>query len=254
MLAIGDREVAVRMWGPPDAPAVLVLHGGWGAGFYDFDAVAAALAIDHRVVLFDRTGYGGSGRRAVFARPFHAWAADEAEAVIAALGLVRPALWGHSDGAVIALQLALRTPAAYRALVLEALHVDREKPSSRRFFTDMLENPAAFGPRVAARLAAEHGDPDWRAILAAGGQVWLDLATQPGDLYAGHAPDLTVPTLLLHGAADPRTEPGELDAIRALPCVEDATLASAGHSPHSERAHAADAIARAAAFLRRHRR
>jgi pimeloyl-ACP methyl ester carboxylesterase len=42
--------------------------------------------------------------------------------------------------------------------------------------------------------------------------------------------------LLIHGDADPRTEPGELDGIcTCLPHAQVAVLAGAGHSPHSER-------------------
>ena len=35
------------------------------------------------------------------------------------------------------------------------------------------------------------------------------------DLYGGRLAQLRVPALVIHGAKDPRTEPGELDALRA---------------------------------------
>jgi len=45
----------------------------------------------------------------------------------------------------------------------------------------------------------------------------------------------------VHGGRDPRTEPGELDALRrALPGAAFAILPDGGHSPHSERATADD--------------
>ena len=48
--------------------------------------------------------------------------------------------------------------------------------------------------------------------------------------------------VVAHGEADPRTEPGELDAVRAsLPTAQLALLPGAGHSPHSERS-AAEAV------------
>jgi pimeloyl-ACP methyl ester carboxylesterase len=41
--------------------------------------------------------------------------------------------------------------------------------------------------------------------------------------------------LVIHGAKDPRTEPGELEALRAaLPRGRVEVLDAAGHSPHSE--------------------
>ena len=58
------------------------------------------------------------------------------------------------------------------------------------------------------------------------------------DLYGGTLDRLRLPTLLLHGARDPRTEPGELDAIRAAlgHTARFEIFPEGGHSPHSERA------------------
>jgi pimeloyl-ACP methyl ester carboxylesterase len=60
---------------------------------------------------------------------------------------------------------------------------------------------------------------------------------------------------LLHGARDPRTEPGELDALRmALESggrreTTFAILDEGGHSPHSEHATADEVTEAAATFL-----
>jgi len=67
-------------------------------------------------------------------------------------------------------------------------------------------------------------------------------ATQPDiaaadDLYAARLHEITAPTLIIHGRLDPRTEPGELDAIRhELPNAEMQILNEGTHSPHSESA------------------
>ncbi|MBA3821087.1 MAG: alpha/beta hydrolase [Deltaproteobacteria bacterium] len=239
--------------GVPPAPPLLILHGGWGYGFYPFDAALAALTGERRCVIPDRTGYGRSPRVTAFPPRFHEAAAAEAEAVLEAVGIERCAIWGHSDGAVIAAWMAVRQPARYAAVILEALHVDRAKPRSRGFFTQMAEDPDSFGDRVTAKLAAEHG-ADWRTVLRADGRVWLDLAAAPElDTLDGRWPELRAPVLLLHGSEDPRTEPGELERVRrAVPQAELAMIAGAGHSPHSERAAAAEATVIATRFLRAH--
>lgn len=235
---------------------LLVLHGGWGAAFYPFDVQLAALGAEHRFLIPDRTGYGPSPRIDHLPPHFHEAAAIEAEHFLDALGIERCAVWGHSDGAVIAVLAALRRPDRYRAIVLEALHVDRAKPRSRAFFTMMAEDPDGFGPRVTERLAADHGEDRWRDVLRAGGRAWLDIAATPGDadLFADRLCELRVPALVLHGADDPRTEPGELDRVRReVPTAAFAVIPGGGHSPHSERAASAAATAAAAAFLRAHR-
>lgn len=136
--------------------------------------------------------------------------------------------------------MAIAEPARFAGVVLEALHLDREKPRSREFFTRMADDPDAFGERVTAKLAADLG-PDWRTIIRADGRAWLALAAAPEhDLFDQRLHELTVPTLVLHGSDDPRTEPGELDRLRReVPGAEVHLLEGAGHGPHSERAYAA---------------
>jgi len=48
---------------------------------------------------------------------------------------------GHSDGAVIALLMALAAPRSLSGLIVEATHVFRNKPASRAFFETMRDNP-----------------------------------------------------------------------------------------------------------------
>jgi pimeloyl-ACP methyl ester carboxylesterase len=231
------------------APLVL-LHGGWGYGFYPHDDAIAKL--DRRFVIPDRTGYGGSPHIAELPAKFHVAAAIETEKLLDALGIERPVVWGHSDGAVIATILALRHPERYEGIVVEAIHLAREKPHSRDFFLRMRDDPDAFGERVTRKLADEHGEDYWRTIIRAGGRAWLDFEANPsGDLYDHRLGELRVPTLVIHGADDPRTEPGELDRMRhEVPAARIEMIEGGGHSPHSTRATAAQVTAIVDSFLR----
>lgn len=235
---------------------LVFLHGGWGYEVYPFDRQIAALEATHRIIIPDRMGYGRSPRasstNARIELDFHARAADETRALLDRLGLERPVLWGHSDGAVIALLLALATPDRVAALVLEAMHLGGHKPASRGFFETILRNPDSVGERVATTLARDHG-AGWRELITRHSTVWLRLADErppDADFYDGRLGGLRVPALVLHGARDPRTEPGELDAIRAaLPHARFVVLPEGGHSPHSERATADRVTGIVAGFL-----
>ncbi len=231
-------EIHVREGGARSGSPVVILHGGWGYEAYPFDAAIDALAPAHRVVAPDRVGYGRSGRVAALPRGFHRLMAEETLAVMDALGIEKAAVWGHSDGAVIAAHMAFLAPRRGSAVVLEAVHFFALKRSSVEFFETAVRDPEKFGPAVVEACRKDHGD-SWKEVLAAGGWAWLDIIDEGRrgrrDVYSGRLPEVRAPTLVLHGARDPRTEPGEVDAaLAALPRARLLQL-DAGHSPHTSR-------------------
>jgi pimeloyl-ACP methyl ester carboxylesterase len=245
----GTRPIELRYQaGGRGAPMVL-LHGGWGYGFYPHDDAIAKL--DRRFLIPDRTGYGGSPHVAELPPKFHVGAAIETEKLLDTLAIHGSVLWGHSDGAIIATILALRDPTRYQGIIVEAIHLDRAKPRSREFFLQMANDPEAFGERVTRKLADEHGEDYWRTIIRAGGRAWLDIAATPNeDFYEHRLHELRVPMLVVHGADDPRTEPGELDRIvREVPAARIEMIEGGGHSPHSARNTAARVTAIVEGFL-----
>lgn len=234
-----------------EGPPLVLLHGGWGHGYYPWDLGALA---GFRVLAPDRAGYGRSTPLpGDLPRGFHQAMAEETRALLDALGVARAHLWGHSDGAVIALRMALDDPARFPRVVAEATHVWKRKPASRAFFAGG-ERPDAFPGLKVERMEADHG-ARWRDVPRAGGRAWLALADEATradeDLYGGRLAAMRADVLLLHGARDPRTEPGEFEALRkTLPRAEVAWLEQGGHCPHAERAVRDEATRRAVAFLR----
>jgi pimeloyl-ACP methyl ester carboxylesterase len=101
-----------------DGPPVVLLHGN-GAMIQDFEisGVLDAAAERHRVIAFDRPGFGHSDRPRR-----RTWTAvEQAELIHAALkqlGVDRPIVVGHSWGTLVALAMALAYPDDVRGLVL----------------------------------------------------------------------------------------------------------------------------------------
>jgi pimeloyl-ACP methyl ester carboxylesterase len=230
------------------------LHGGWGYEIYPLDAQMSSLASHHRFIVPDRSGYGRSGAIGDLPPDFHRRALVETRAVVDALGLERPILWGHSDGAIVALLFGLAAPDRIAGAIVEAPHYYTRKPGSRAFFETMLANPrSALGASVVDVLARDHGDR-WPAVVELHSRAWLrigdEAAFEAEDFYGGRLPELALPLLVVHGLRDPRTEPGELDALQdALPRARFHIPHEGGHSPHSERATADGVTEAIAAFV-----
>jgi pimeloyl-ACP methyl ester carboxylesterase len=99
---------------------VVLIHGNAVTGDdYNTSGVARCLLGTHRVVIFDRPGFGHSDRPR-----WRPWAAfEQAELLhkaLARLGVRRPVVVGHSWGTLVALALAIRHPADTGGLVLLA--------------------------------------------------------------------------------------------------------------------------------------
>lgn len=97
---------------------LVLLHGN-GSMIQDFETsgLLAAAAERYRVIVFDRPGYGYSGRpRSTVWTP--AAQADLLHAALAKIGISRAIVLGHSWGASVAVALGLRHPQAVEALVL----------------------------------------------------------------------------------------------------------------------------------------
>lgn len=233
---------------------LVFLHGGWGYEVYPFDRQIDAFGDHFRILIPDRTGYGRSTRLSHVPTDFHARAAVETMRFLNALHIERPVLWGHSDGAVVAAKVGLTAPNRISGLILEAFHFYRVKPGSREFFEVMAGDPGLLGERVVTTLAREHGEDYWHTLIVINGKAWLGIADEAThaqhDLYDAKLLDLRVPTLFIHGSRDPRTEPGEIDAVRAqLPNARIEIIEGGGHSPHSESASATESNRVASEFL-----
>jgi pimeloyl-ACP methyl ester carboxylesterase len=99
-------------------PAIVLLHGlGSMTRDMTVSGILDALAADHRVIAFDRPGFGYSER------PRNRVWTPAAQAALLRkaldrLGVARPLIVGHSWGTMVALEMALREPDRTAGLVL----------------------------------------------------------------------------------------------------------------------------------------
>ena len=191
-------------------PDVVVLLHGVGVGAPAFDAVAAALARTHAVVVPDRRGYGTHAAAAP-ATGFDEHVDDLAATVdhLRARHGRAPAVVGVSGGATLTLALALAAAAAgdLRGLGPLVVHEPLVGPLAPRLHTAVTE---AYERSVAAdaQLAATY------VAGLIGPATWAALPTAEREAIAGRTPTIAAEVPHFLGFA-PR--PDELDALRGHP-------------------------------------
>jgi pimeloyl-ACP methyl ester carboxylesterase len=118
-----SRNVVLRQlrfhfleWGSPDAPPIVLLHGGHQSA-HSWDLVSLHLAQRFHVLALDQRGHGDSEWARDVSYTNHEMSLD-AEAFIEAMGLRRPILIGHSMGGRNAMLLTRRSRSLLSALVI----------------------------------------------------------------------------------------------------------------------------------------
>jgi pimeloyl-ACP methyl ester carboxylesterase len=229
---IGSRRLEYRMIpGEAKRPALVFLHEGLGSmGLWrDFpDRLAARLGT--RALIYSRFGYGQSDGLETNRAPsfMHGEALDVLPALLSRLGIERPLLVGHSDGASIALIHAAVHPA--RGLALMAPHVFVE-PVTVASIARIRE--AYRTTDLRERLARHHAHVD-DAFLG-----WADTWLLPHFLawsIEGLVPRIAAPMLLIQGRDDEYGTLAQLDRIEALAVAPTSRLVldDCGHSPHRD--------------------
>jgi len=263
LMNIAHAQLEVEALGGPSQDAakapLVFLHEGLGS---------VAMWRDWPQALCDRTGRAGwvysrrgygrsepvvdvrgpsvetSGRRDGRLRPdyMHHEAWVVLPQLLAQLGVARPVLVGHSDGATIALLYASRHPVS--ACIVMAPHIVVEALSIR----SITQARDAFETGdLRQRLARYHQDVD--GAFWQWNDIWLASEFRDFDIRA-ECRSIAAPVLAIQGADDPYGTLAQIEGI-GLPAVqiERRVLPDCGHSPHRDQS---EAVAREiTAFLAR---
>jgi pimeloyl-ACP methyl ester carboxylesterase len=252
-LTAAGRRLEYRWIAPREAgaPTLVFLHEALGSAalWRDFpDRLAERTG--GAALVYSRAGHGrsapASGARG--AEHFAEEALVALPEVLAARGIARPVLVGHSDGATIALVHAASAASTARALILEAPHVFIEENT----LAGVAGAREAFdsGP-LRQKLARWHDHAD--ALFSRWADTWLDPAFRGWSMEA-MLPRVRCPALVIQGELDQYGSLAQVDAIRRRVSgpAESLVLAEAGHAPHAEcGTEVLDAVA---GFLARHTR
>ncbi len=231
--------------GAADARPVVLLHG-YSDSWFSFSRILPLLSDRYRLIALDQRGHGCSDR------PEGGYGmdalADDAVAVMDALGIERATVLGHSLGSFVAQQVAARHPERVESLVLigsaprfagvpaieELAEAVRALPDPvpsgfvREFQVSTFERPLP-APFVDAVIAESMMLPTrvWRALMD--GMLAMEAV-------APEIAERAVPTLILWGEHDSVFGGPEQAALRgALPDAEFVAYEQTGHAPHWER-------------------
>ena len=220
-------------------PTLVLLHEGLGsvAMWRDFPARLAA-ATGCRTLVYSRYGYGQSDvLQESFGVDFmHREAREALPELLAELGIERPLLVGHSDGASIALLHAGDGCFEVAGLVLMAPHCFVEDISIRSIEAAKVTFETTDLP---AKLGKYHRDVT-RTFYG-----WNDIWLHP-DFRAWNIedclPGIHCPILAIQGVDDEYGTMAQIEAIAAqataAAAVELLKLADCRHSPHKDQTQA----------------
>ncbi len=244
--------LAYQLYGAPDRPTLVVLHGFLGSG-QDWAAVAGRLQADWRIVAIDLPGHGGSAHLVDVKQYTMSAAAAAVQQTLDRLGVGQAALLGYSMGGRLALYLGLHAPWRFTCLALESaspgLRTAGERAARRAadeqlaqrleheslvdFLTAWYNLPLFAGlrqhpdfPALLTRRQANHPQALARSLRGMG------VGVQPSlwDAWAR----CSLPTLLLVGGEDDKYVALAAEMQRLHPPAQVAILAGCTHTPHLE--------------------
>ncbi|AZM77489.1 alpha/beta fold hydrolase [Streptomyces sp. KPB2] len=259
-VTVDGARVACWESGPGDAEPVLLLHG-YPADHHCWRHQVPPLSDRYRVITPDLLGWGASER------PLHL--SFDYDTEVARLGRLLDALEldavnlaGHDYGGFLSLGLAQAHPGRVRRLAI--LNSRAQGTFTRRWYavfslvslagrTPALRRPATRLPYAALHrralaplVRAGHLEPgvldgyvDWMATPE--GRRWLlhyfgDYRTPPRPELRRHLRDLTCPTAVVWGRADPYLSPAiATELAGSVPGAELTLLDDAGHWVMDER-------------------
>jgi pimeloyl-ACP methyl ester carboxylesterase len=243
-LNLAGRRIEYRFVDPAVATGadLVMLHEGLGSVslWRDFPEQLAQ-ATGCRTLVYSRHGYGRSSPLEVPRRVdyMHEEARVWLPAILNQLGVRRPLLFGHSDGASIALIHAANRGSDVAGIIALAPHVKVEDLSVRSIGA---AKTAYLETDLRTRLGRHHTDVD--SAFWGWNRIWLDPAFRDWNIE-GLLPSIRCPILAIQGEDDEYGTMEQIESIaRSAPDVKLLAIPACRHSPHRDQPEAVLAAAR----------
>jgi pimeloyl-ACP methyl ester carboxylesterase len=249
-VTVQGRKIEYRRFpgATPDALTIVLLHEGLGSvSMWGSFPARAAHATGCAVVAYSRFGYGHSDAR-VASYPVE-YMHEEAQIVLPELlerlEIAEPILFGHSNGAEIAI-IHAGTNERTKGLVVEAPHVFLEDVTYNAIAAAKVAFETTDLPR---KLGRHHADAEM--AFRGWNDIWLHPDFKRWNIEE-YLPRIRCPVLAIQGYDDEYGTMVHIEAIaaQARGPVELVKLAHCGHSPHRDQPQAVlDALAQFVAEL-----
>jgi esterase len=205
---VNGTTIAYLAAGDPADPAMVLLHG-LGEDAQGWDAVQTAFAGRYRVYALDLRGHGRSAHPGRYSFELMR---DDVIAFLAAVGVGRCVLVGHSMGGTVAVLLAEVAPHLVSRLVMEDVTAPRPGALQRPPLAPP-DEPTPFDFAAVNAIRAQINDPD---------PAWWDaIAT------------VAVPTLIVGGTTSPIPHHLLVETVELMPDAHLVTI-DAGHHIHRD--------------------
>ncbi|MER3420919.1 MAG: hypothetical protein C4290_10520 [Chloroflexota bacterium] len=218
-----------------DGPPLLLLHGGLGTARLHWWKEIPFFAERFRVIAPDLRGYGRSSPPRDFPLNFYERDAADMAALLRQTGRGPAHVLGWSDGAIVALILAVEHPELVRTLIVVSGEA-RILPQEREGWS-LLVDTSGWSEGARRRFIEEQGTQNWPGIfdrLLAG--YYAVLEQRGGEIISGRLHEIRRPTLIVHGEDDPIVPVVHAyEMAQRIPGAWLSVYARCGHVPHRER-------------------
>ena len=152
-----DARLYVEEIGSADAPALILLHGGFG-DMESYNSIVPALGKSFRLIGIDTRGHGAStlGKQPLT----YALLADDLAHIIQTLGFTKYSIMGFSDGGTTAYCYAAKQPQGLEKIIT-----------------------------IGSGWELNEGDPEWNMYSEISGKVWKRMFPESYDSYIALNPE-----------------------------------------------------------------